>query len=99
MIYDHTSPFQPKNAHTLEILLMNPIFSPLNPSKNRPNRWRTEGEHTMYEGEHPERREPALPVTNIANMMKLSQPRHLPTSSLRIDSHTALLTRLFAPSQ
>src|SRR5258708_21150443 len=97
IIYDHTSPCHPKNAHTLEILLMNPIFSPQNPSKNHPNRWGTEGEHSMYEGEHPERRELALTVTNIANMMKVAQSRHFPTSSMRIDPHTVILALLDAP--
>jgi len=51
----------------------------------------------MYEGEHPERREPALTVTNIANMMKVAQSRYLPTSSMRIDPQTVILERLDAP--
>src|SRR5258708_20216655 len=97
IIYDHTSPFHPKNAHTLEILLMNPIFSPQNPSKNHPNRWGTEGEHSMYEGEHPERRELALTVTNIANMMKVAQSRYFPPSSINIHPPPVILKRLHPP--
>jgi len=76
---------------------MNPIFSPQNPSKNRPNRWGTEGEHSMYEGEPPERREPALTVTNIANMMKVALFQYLLKSSTRFDLQTMILERLDEP--
>jgi len=77
---------------------MKPIFSPQNPSKNHPNRWRTEGEHSTYDkGEHPERRELDLTVTNIANMMKVAQFRYFPMSSVRIDPQTVILGRLDAP--
>src|SRR5258707_14814946 len=92
-----TGPFQPKIAHSLESLLMKPLFLPQIPFKNHPNRWRTEGEHSMYEGEHPERRDPNLTVTNIVNMMEVAQFRYLPTSSIRIDLQTVIRERLDAP--
>ncbi len=76
---------------------MKPIFPPQNPSKNHPNRWRTEGEHSTYKGEHTERREPDLTVTNIANMMKVALFRYLLKSSTRFDLQTMILERLDAP--